>query len=112
MARHFPALLWAGLIYWLSAQSKLPSASLGWLDFVIKHLAHILVYAGLYFWLWWAQKPRRWLPLIITLLYALSDEYHQSFVPGRYMSLMDLGFDSLGAFGAYLSLNLTKNKDL
>ncbi len=37
--------------------------------------------------------------LIITLLYAISDEYHQSFVPGRDPSLVDILFDFIGCFG-------------
>ena len=34
--------------------------------------------------------------ILIGILFALSDEYHQSFVPGRHMSMMDMIFDSLG----------------
>ena len=34
--------------------------------------------------------------ILIGILFAISDEYHQSFVPGRHMSLMDVIFDSLG----------------
>ena len=41
--------------------------------------------------------------VLIGILFALSDEYHQSFVPGRHMSLMDVIFDSLGIiFGSSL----------
>lgn len=41
--------------------------------------------------------------ILIGMLFALSDEYHQSFVPGRHMSLMDMIFDSLGIiFGSSL----------
>ena len=39
---------------------------------------------------------------VIGILFALSDEYHQSFVPGRHMSLMDIIFDCLGIlFGSF-----------
>jgi VanZ family protein len=37
---------------------------------------------------------------ILCLLYALSDEWHQSFVPGRVASLYDIVVDGLGAFVA------------
>ena len=30
------------------------------------------------------------------MLFAISDEFHQSFVPGRSASLMDIGLDLLG----------------
>ena len=42
--------------------------------------------------------------ILIGILFAISDEYHQSFVPGRHMSLMDIIFDSLGIlFGSSLA---------
>jgi VanZ family protein len=31
-----------------------------------------------------------------SVVYAILDELHQYFVPGRYMSLLDMGVDSLG----------------
>lgn len=34
---------------------------------------------------------------LISVLYAASDEFHQSFVPGRGPSLGDVGIDSAGA---------------
>ena len=42
--------------------------------------------------------------ILIGTLFAISDEYHQSFVPGRHMSTMDMIFDSLGVlFGSFLT---------
>ncbi|MBR5116337.1 MAG: VanZ family protein, partial [Lachnospiraceae bacterium] len=40
--------------------------------------------------------------LIIAVLYAASDEFHQSFVPGRSCMLGDVGIDSLGALAGIL----------
>jgi VanZ family protein len=37
---------------------------------------------------------------LITVLYGVTDEYHQSFVPGRDASVYDLLADALGAVGA------------
>ena len=52
------------------------------------------------------EKKRWWLALLFALLYASSDEFHQSFVPGRHPSWVDvLGFDGGGALIA-LSLGL------
>lgn len=42
------------------------------------------------------------LAMIITFAYALSDELHQTFVPGRYGTLRDIGYDMLGATLAFL----------
>ena len=64
---------------------------------------HFLEYAGLSLLLNRALKDipgfkRFSLVLILCLLYALSDEWHQSFVPGRNASLYDAAVDGIGAF--------------
>ena len=40
---------------------------------------------------------------VLTVFYALSDELHQSFVPGRSAQLVDLITDSCGAISGILS---------
>lgn len=42
--------------------------------------------------------------IFLTILYATSDEYHQSFVPGRTSSLFDVAVDSAGIALALLFL--------
>lgn len=44
------------------------------------------------------------LALIITFAYALTDEFHQTFIPYRYGTLRDLGYDMLGVLVALLKL--------
>lgn len=46
----------------------------------------------------------RWLlPVLISALYAITDEVHQYFVPGRACRLLDVGIDTCGAvFGICL----------
>ena len=58
---------------------------------------------GLSYWHALDFKPhKRWLAWVLAVLYAVSDEFHQSFVPGRFASIRDvLIFDN---FGAFLSL--------
>ena len=47
------------------------------------------------------NKRRWWLALLFAILFAASDEFHQSFVPGRHPSWVDvLGFDGGGAASA------------
>jgi len=42
--------------------------------------------------------------LLIGISFAILDEFHQSFVPGRHMSSTDVLFDSLGiVFGMFAS---------
>ena len=44
------------------------------------------------------QKPGAiWKAWLLTVAYAVTDEFHQSFVPGRNASLMDVVIDALGA---------------
>ena len=45
---------------------------------------------------------------VVAFFYAISDEVHQYFVPGRACKLSDVGFDSLGAAIGLLLLALIK----
>jgi VanZ family protein len=97
-----PACLWAALIFALSAQPTLP-VSLG--DGRDK-LAHLTAYAVLGFLLARARGAGRaalWLPILLGLAYAASDEIHQSFVPGRSADPFDWVADAIGvALGVLL----------
>ena len=45
--------------------------------------------------------------LLIGISFAILDEFHQSFVPGRHMSSTDVLFDSLGIiFGMFASYKI------
>ncbi len=46
---------------------------------------------------------KTWQAWCLTVLYAASDEFHQTFVPSRVGAISDVGFD---AFGATMSLLL------
>jgi len=51
-----------------------------------------------------------WLyPLVFSILYAFSDEFHQKFVPGRHSQLTDIGFDFSGMLISLYYLRCTKN---
>ncbi len=108
---YLPPVLWGVLIFILSSQQTLPGFDESLWDFVFKKLAHITVYAVLYLLLFRAvqltintQKNFRYLtiPLAICLVYAVTDEFHQSLVPGRYPTFRDVGYDMLGASVALL----------
>ena len=107
LARYWlPPLAWMGMIFYLSAQSSLPGPPQPWLNTLLKKGAHFGVYAGLAFWWWRALRsaPQRLsngtalaLAFILTVLYAVSDEFHQSFTPGRQPSPWDVLVDAAGA---------------
>ena len=98
-----------GVIYFFSAQPDLPRAPGPWLDTVIKKSGHALSY-GVLTWLYRrALRPHfrdsRMLRAVcvgLSVVYALSDEVHQSFVPGRNGTLLDVAVDGIGASGAML----------
>ena len=103
-----PALVVMGVIFWFSAQSGEELPVFSWADKIVKKSGHMIGYALLSFWYWYAlglQNNRRWLAWLLAVLYAATDEYHQSFVPYRSPSIWDvLIFDN---FGALISLWLT-----
>jgi VanZ family protein len=87
------------LIFVLSAQPDLDSG-LGTLDLVLRKLAHAAEYALLTLAWAWALRPvtRLSIPLaaVIALLYAVTDEYHQTFVAGRSGVATDVLVDAIG----------------
>ena len=107
-----PPLVWMGLIFFLSAQPDLPHAPGPWLDVVLKKAGHALAY-GVLAWLYLrvlgqcvgAGRSRATLRIVsigLAVVYALSDEYHQTFVPGRKGRVFDVMVDGVGAYGAML----------
>jgi VanZ family protein len=97
-----PLVVWMGAIYVLSDQPDLPHAPDPWLDFMIKKAMHALGYTVLA-WLWWRALRglgvRRALlaAFVLTVAYAASDEWHQTFVPGRTGRAADVVVDGVGA---------------
>jgi VanZ family protein len=105
-----PPLLLMAVIFFFSAQPNLNSG-LGWIDHVGRKCIHASEYALLCF-LWWRalrtvmDRVAALAPAYaITVLYAISDEYHQRFVSGRHSSWVDVAIDSMGA-GVFVLLTL------
>jgi VanZ family protein len=89
------------IIFYFSSQPSAELPNFGWLDFLVKKGGHVTVYAALAVSLWYAFEWKidwRWLAWLLAVLYAATDEFHQSFVPGRHPSVWDVVvFDNLGA---------------
>ncbi len=91
------ALAWMGIIFWFSSQSTLFHLPDSLWDTIFKKTSHAAAY-GVLWLLWWLATGRRpWLALALTVGYAISDEWHQTFVPGRHGQWFDVGVDATGA---------------
>ena len=102
------ALGWAALIFMLSSipRNRLTDTE-SFFDFVpaADFFAHIFLYFVLAILVhtslrYFLPKRKDFLMLdtvVFCLLYGVSDEFHQSFVPGRTVSATDLLADVLGA---------------
>jgi hypothetical protein len=114
--RWLPSLFLMAAIFFASSlpASRLPYY--GAYDVLIKKGGHALGYALLGLAYFFALPPRlstgyKWiLALLMAILFALSDEFHQSFVEGRTSTLRDVLIDGIGAalaltFGAGYSSN-------
>jgi VanZ family protein len=112
-----PVILWGVLIFTLSTSAfsaantaKIIDPILRWLipaisapsvevcHMLVRKAAHFTEY-GILFWLLvrGPMKERPYLALMLCVVYALTDEGHQVFVPGRTASLYDVALDSTGA---------------
>jgi hypothetical protein len=104
-----PLVLWMTLLFILSSQSVLVDIEDEAGEKFFYKTAHLIAYAVLA-WLWWrALAPQRqtsWPVLLaalaLTVFYAISDEAHQAFVPGRHAALYDVLFDASGALAMIL----------
>lgn len=107
-----PALLWMGLIYFLSSFHKLQASPVGWQDFIVRKTAHFMEFAFLSILFFrgfkgttkFPDKKRYLWSLLLAVSYALSDEFHQTFVNGRSGRFFDFGVDSFGALAGLLFL--------
>ena len=96
ISRFGPPLALMGAIFFFSAQPDL-GTGLGVWDTILRKAAHMAEYGVLWF-LWYRALERRtpWPAAAITLAYAITDEYHQSFVEGRHGTPVDVLIDAAG----------------
>lgn len=97
------ALLWMGLIYYLSSQEERELFT--WVPVWLQHRlspGHIALFGVLAGWYWlalWAGKIHHrvlW-TILLTSTAGVLDEWHQLYVPTRTPDLKDFVYDLLGA---------------
>jgi VanZ family protein len=122
-----PVFLWMGLIFYLSHQDgntstmqsgvvldffkslgmNIPVDALPKYAGFIRKAAHFTEYAILYFLL--SRIPLKpFTCFSVLLLFSLSDEWHQSFIPGRSGQLSDVAIDLMGGLFVMVLLRYYK----
>lgn len=98
--KYLPPIFWMALIFILSS---IPGTAFPEQPFSgFTELVHVAVYfiLGL---LWYrALKEKVALILTIGILYAISDEIHQIFVPFRQFDILDMLMDAVGVIAGVL----------
>jgi VanZ family protein len=104
-----PVLVWAAVIFAFSSIPSLSSGLGGW-DLVLRKAAHVTEYAVLGTLL--VRALEREAPAFaLGVAYAVSDEVHQAFVPGRAGRPLDLAIDAVGLLvGIFLYLELRQRR--
>jgi VanZ family protein len=105
-----PFILWLAWVFYWSSRPRLPRPNrrVGLPDHTFEFWAHAFSFAVLTVLSWRMVRYVPWLassllgraPLLtaslFTALYGASDEWHQSWVPGRWPSMLDWRADMLG----------------
>jgi len=97
-------LVWIGIIFWFSSHPKITTVNSYAVDFFFKKSAHFIEYGILSILIYRATKNLK-LSIILSILYAASDEFHQSFVPGREPRVRDVIIDAVGSVTGVLIWN-------
>jgi len=107
----FPVILYSGIIFCVSSISNVVTPLP---EFHLDKILHIFIYLPFGFLVTrgiFGSRPsissrNLWILVVLAaFLYGLSDEYHQSFVMGRYFEIIDLLADTMGgAIGGYAYL--------
>jgi VanZ family protein len=111
LLRFLPALIWMSVIFYFSSRQ---TTGIGgdsyWVRFAILKTFHLIEYAALAIFIFFAIKKYKW-SILIAYLYGLSDEFHQYFVPGRTSRFRDTLFDLAGILiGLFIFKKISQTK--
>ncbi len=109
-----PVTVWMIFIFYLSSLSNpiqqiIPEKALIYFEFerFVYHLVEYLILSLLlYRALKTTSKNPQTLAILISVIYAITDEIHQSFVPGRIPSVFDIAIDSFGVIVMQCIMNI------
>ena len=102
-----PVFAYAGLIFFLSSLSRFPEEVPSFFGFdKIAHFVEYYIFGWLLYRCFsspdrvWGRRGVLLMTLLVGIGYAVGDEWHQSFVPGRDASFFDALFDAAGITAA------------
>ena len=111
-----PALIWMIFIFIMSHTNGNDSSNQSnFIAEIIRKAAHMSEYAILLLLLYYAlsnviSKHTLSLSLLVTFIYACSDEFHQLFIPGRSGQFKDVLIDTSGALIMLMIIFLWQRK--
>lgn len=102
---YLPALLWAGVIFYFSNVPNFQATVTAYdssSEIVLRKMAHfgeyailaILVFRLFYAGYKFQARYAFWWTFVLAAMYAASDEFHQTFVPGRTGKVIDAFYDT------------------
>lgn len=96
-----PVVVYMAMIFYFSSLAALPGPIKPFAPYdKLLHMGEYAVLSVLFFRAWKKEKMKHalFLSIFSTVLYGISDEIHQSFVPGRVMDIWDISADAVGSF--------------
>jgi len=96
--RFLPAIIYAALIFYFSSMSSPPQPELLvgiQISSVVKHFAEYFIFGLLLMYAFWEEKKSICYAIATGLIYAATDEFHQFFVLGRMMDMVDWLIDAI-----------------
>lgn len=116
IVKWIPAFIWMGVIFYLSSKTgnDLHSMFPFFQSFNFGHVIAYFILSLLFYWALYHKDRKkiviRFTAIFLCFLYGLTDEWHQSFVPGRAPDPMDIVNDIVGASLAMLVVTLFDRK--
>lgn len=100
---YLPAALWAAFVFFVGGQSDLGTPNLRPPIDKAAHFGMYGILGGLTGWGWIraGRRPGIGWPILLVLVLAAADEFHQSIVPERASEMADWVADCAGALLAY-----------
>ena len=112
--RWAPLVLWMSGIYFLSSRTRIQVSDVQVMNFIFFKTLHVIEYAFLYVltyrsvrsqWHILGDRDASYIAYIVSIVYAASDEIHQTLVPTREGRARDVIIDAVGVIIAWILIH-------